>query len=491
MNTILRTAVISDIDMQSDQKVKGSEKNSLKGLDFGKLLSSLKEKGKTSKELKKTIKNALQNMSDKEGEEILNKLKALIKQGDNLSKLTLKKIRDLLSGIDDGEDSKNKLLKKFMKVIEDIDVDNKKNIDTSSLDNIKNDQDIDVKDLEIIVENLEKIGELLEKITDGKVKLKVEVEDPDKNDVKEDLISKIFNGDKDNERIKEGKEGKEQKVKNNNIKETSKKVDLIDDLFSENADEVATEISNEDVPNRVLKALKEKIKENVKETVEVKDEGLQIKETIKVIEKELISKEGNKTILKTTIIVERMKDNDPMQNDLEKFMRFSNNVNLDSSTESSEKNIFENMDNLKGNLKTYSPGEVVQHLTQRVKYADVDGKQIMTMNLRPGELGQVKVLISRIDGKMDIRIMTEHGEAKNALMANAGELKANLKSEGVNLNAFEIIVNPDGKNGQDQERQEKNNEKNKKNRQKAKTINFQDVIRAFGPIQRRDVNVNV
>gem|GEM_PF-5433641 len=477
MNTIFRTTLISDTNLQSGTTPGKNGEGKIKGLDFRKTLNSLKEKGKTSEKIKSLIKDALQNMSDEECKKLLNELKALVDKGDVLSEDTM--------------------FSKIIKLLEDVD--QKMTGYTSekvSVDSYK---------IEEIIENLEHIGDLLEKISDGRISLKIEkeVEDPGENEKMVRLL--LESGE--NERISKKEEvedpGENEKMvklllesgENERIskkEESNNKTSPFEDLKVEEdkvRDGDRKHIIIEDVPDKVLHEMKKAVKEEVSEKVEVNNRQGDEKETIKTIEREFISKEGKKTILKTTIIVERIKLNQRGENDFDRLLRFSQNINQTNSNNNKETDFIERPKFLKGGFKTYSPDEMVQHITQRVKYTNVDGKQLMTMNLRPGELGEVKVLLSRVDGKMDIKIITESGEAKNTLLSGANELKTNLKSEGVNLNTFEITVNPDGRNSRDNKREQDEEGKQKKNRQRAKTVNFHDVMRAFGPI-KRDLNIN-
>ncbi len=106
------------------------------------------------------------------------------------------------------------------------------------------------------------------------------------------------------------------------------------------------------------------------------------------------------------------------------------------------------------NLKS----QLINSITGSINLAIKDGKDLLTINLTPPELGRLKVNLTSKREKIDAKIETENALVKEMLNSAVNQLKSSLSFNGLSLDNIEISLSDF--NGKEQEKAKEKKGKN-------------------------------
>ncbi|MCK9224237.1 MAG: flagellar hook-length control protein FliK [Candidatus Muirbacterium halophilum] len=399
------------------------------------------QKGKSEKKVF-VLGDLLDNVkSDKDKNskisDLIKKLKLALKENKEISEDTKEKITDILG---------TKIGRKVLEILGEADLDEKLVKKLKQLVGKKEGEFTEI----FTEKDIEEINSLLTSLIDGGLFSNVNI------DVKQ-VISKVKENTVEIKettiKTKQNKEGNTEETVN--IVNTKKNV-KIDSLTGNN--------NKKDDKN----------KEGNTETKE--------------ITKEFITKEGEKVRLEIKMEISKTDSTDVKQ-EIKEFV-------IDNLTDNNN-NIFERVEQSNDvksepaeKLPVYSTETVVKTVLKDVNF-NVEGfKKEMTFNMNPENLGKVKVVISRENGLVNVKLLTETSSARTMLNNNVSELRNEIQKQGITVNNVEVVVDPDGKNNQEKDSNKEQEENRKKREKMARVVNFNDFMRAF-EVDTSNVNLNL
>lgn len=92
---------------------------------------------------------------------------------------------------------------------------------------------------------------------------------------------------------------------------------------------------------------------------------------------------------------------------------------------------------LRGNL----PGYLMDQIGKQISRSLLRGDRIIRLQLKPPELGMVKIKMDIKDHTLKLGMITEHSSVKELLLSNIHELKAALVQQGLRLERLDVQIN--------------------------------------------------
>lgn len=122
---------------------------------------------------------------------------------------------------------------------------------------------------------------------------------------------------------------------------------------------------------------------------------------------------------------------------------------------------------------------IMRQLANLVKIAKSEDLTQMEMQLHPASLGTVNVSLASKGGVVTAEFITQNEAVKNAVEAQAVQLRANLEEQGIKIEAIEVSVashqmekNLEGDNSQGQQQSEQEQKTNRIQGMRRNNINF-------------------
>ena len=91
----------------------------------------------------------------------------------------------------------------------------------------------------------------------------------------------------------------------------------------------------------------------------------------------------------------------------------------------------------------FLPGYLVEQVGRQIARSLLGGQRIVRLQLRPPELGTVKVEMDINEHVLKLGMVTENSSVKELLLSNAHELKEALVQQGIKLDRLDVQVNYD------------------------------------------------
>ncbi len=93
--------------------------------------------------------------------------------------------------------------------------------------------------------------------------------------------------------------------------------------------------------------------------------------------------------------------------------------------------------------RSFLPGYLVEQVGRQIARSLLGGKRVVRLQLRPPELGAVKVEMDIKEDVLRLGMITENSSVKELLLSNAHELKDALVEQGVKLERLDVQINHD------------------------------------------------
>ncbi|UCE33404.1 MAG: flagellar hook-length control protein FliK, partial [Deltaproteobacteria bacterium] len=93
--------------------------------------------------------------------------------------------------------------------------------------------------------------------------------------------------------------------------------------------------------------------------------------------------------------------------------------------------------------RSFLPGYLVEQVGRQIARSLLGGKRVVRLQLRPPELGAVKVEMDIKEDVLRLGMITENSSVKELLLSNAHELKHALVEQGVKLERLDVQINHD------------------------------------------------
>jgi hypothetical protein len=93
--------------------------------------------------------------------------------------------------------------------------------------------------------------------------------------------------------------------------------------------------------------------------------------------------------------------------------------------------------------RNFLPGYLVEQVGRQIARSLLAGKRIVRLQLRPPELGAVKVEMDIKENVLRLGMITENSSVKELLLSNAHELRDALVEQGVKLERLDVQINYD------------------------------------------------
>jgi len=93
--------------------------------------------------------------------------------------------------------------------------------------------------------------------------------------------------------------------------------------------------------------------------------------------------------------------------------------------------------------RSFLPGYLVEQVGRQIARSLVAGKRVVRLQLRPPELGTVKVEMDIKEHVLRLGMITENSSVKELLLSNAHELRDALVEQGVKLERLDVQINHD------------------------------------------------
>ena len=87
------------------------------------------------------------------------------------------------------------------------------------------------------------------------------------------------------------------------------------------------------------------------------------------------------------------------------------------------------------------PAYLVDQVGKQISRSILRGDRIVRLQLKPPELGRVKINIDIKDSTLKLGMIAEHSSVKELLLSNVHELRAALVSQGIKLENIDIQIN--------------------------------------------------
>jgi hypothetical protein len=91
----------------------------------------------------------------------------------------------------------------------------------------------------------------------------------------------------------------------------------------------------------------------------------------------------------------------------------------------------------------FLPGYLIEQVGRQIARSLLAGKKVVRLQLRPPELGTVKVEMDMKEGALRVGMITENSSVKELLLSNAHELRDALVEQGVKLDRLDVQINHD------------------------------------------------
>jgi len=89
----------------------------------------------------------------------------------------------------------------------------------------------------------------------------------------------------------------------------------------------------------------------------------------------------------------------------------------------------------------YYPDSLVDQVGKQISRSILRGDQVLRLQLKPPELGRLKIEIYMKDHTLKLAMLAEHNSVKEVLMNNVHELKEALVQQGVKLEKVDVQIN--------------------------------------------------
>ena len=117
---------------------------------------------------------------------------------------------------------------------------------------------------------------------------------------------------------------------------------------------------------------------------------------------------------------------------------------IESSQQSTVSNFSDSMNAVESNdtsLKAPLPTYLIDQVGKQISRSILRGDRIVRLQLKPPELGRVKIRIDIKDNALKLGMIAEHSSVKDLLLSNVHELREALVSQGIKLENIDIQIN--------------------------------------------------
>jgi flagellar hook-length control protein FliK len=117
---------------------------------------------------------------------------------------------------------------------------------------------------------------------------------------------------------------------------------------------------------------------------------------------------------------------------------------MESSQQSAVSNFSDSMNAVESNdtsLKAPLPTYLIDQVGKQISRSILRGDRIVRLQLKPPELGRVKIRIDIKDNVLKLGMIAEHSSVKELLLSNVHELREALVSQGIKLENIDIQIN--------------------------------------------------
>ena len=91
--------------------------------------------------------------------------------------------------------------------------------------------------------------------------------------------------------------------------------------------------------------------------------------------------------------------------------------------------------------RTSLPAYLVEQVGKQISRSVLRGDKIVRLQLKPPELGRVKINIDIKNNVLKLGMIAEHRSVKELLLSNVHELRGSLVSQGIKLETIDIQIN--------------------------------------------------
>ncbi len=106
-------------------------------------------------------------------------------------------------------------------------------------------------------------------------------------------------------------------------------------------------------------------------------------------------------------------------------------------------NTFKAVENGEKPFRSFLPASLVDQVGKQISRSILRGDQVVTLQLKPPDLGTVRITIDIKDHTLRLGMIAEHHSVKELLMNNVHELKEALVQHGVKLEKVDVQINSD------------------------------------------------
>ena len=117
---------------------------------------------------------------------------------------------------------------------------------------------------------------------------------------------------------------------------------------------------------------------------------------------------------------------------------------MESSQQSAVSNFSNSINTVESNdtsLKTPLPTYLIDQVGKQISKSILSGDRIVRLQLKPPELGRVKINIDIKGNALKLGMIAEHSSVKELLLSNVHELREALVSQGIKLENIDIQIN--------------------------------------------------
>jgi len=117
---------------------------------------------------------------------------------------------------------------------------------------------------------------------------------------------------------------------------------------------------------------------------------------------------------------------------------------METSQQNTVSNFAETINAVEANDKAFRgslPAYLVDQIGKQISKSILRGDRIVRLQLKPPDLGRVKIKIDIQDNVLKLGIIAEHSSVKELLLSNIHELRGALVSQGIKLENIDIQIN--------------------------------------------------
>jgi flagellar hook-length control protein FliK len=117
---------------------------------------------------------------------------------------------------------------------------------------------------------------------------------------------------------------------------------------------------------------------------------------------------------------------------------------IDPPKQTSVSTFSETINSVEGNDKSsryFLPAYLIDQIGKQISRSILRGDRIVRLQLKPPELGRVKINIDIKDNVLKLGMIAEHSSVKELLLSNVHELRGSLVSQGIKLENIDIQIN--------------------------------------------------